>query len=121
MGLLPEVLGTCNKLFVPVIDNTFTAILEALIALVASVALVALEALEKLVLFSTKDDIVNYAKKNKLTWREDKSNFENKYLRNKIRNIIIPKIKLADPCYRTNFIRLINESNKLKDIVVIRV
>ena len=62
----------------------------------------------------TKDDIVNYAKKNKLTWREDKSNFENKYLRNKIRNIIIPKIKLADPCYRTNFIRLINESNKLK-------
>ena len=64
----------------------------------------------------TKDDIVNYAKKNKLTWREDKSNFENKYLRNKIRNIIIPKIKLADPCYRTNFIRLINESNKVKPV-----
>ena len=62
----------------------------------------------------TKDDIVNYAKKNKLTWREDKSNSENKYLRNKIRNIIIPKIKSADPCYRTNFTRLINESNKVK-------
>ncbi len=63
----------------------------------------------------TKDEIVNYAKKNKLKWREDKSNSENKYLRNKIRNIIIPKIKSADPCYRTNFIKLIDESNKVKD------
>lgn len=63
----------------------------------------------------SKDDIVNYAKKNKLKWREDKSNSENKYLRNKIRNIIIPKIKSADPCYRTNFIKLIDESNKVKD------
>ena len=63
----------------------------------------------------SKGDIINYAKKNKLKWREDKSNSENKYLRNKIRNIIIPKIKSADPCYRTNFIKLIDESNKVKD------
>ncbi len=65
-------------------------------------------------LIFTKDDIVNYARNNKLKWRDDKSNSENKYLRNKIRNIIIPKIKSADPSYRTNFTRLINESNKVK-------
>jgi len=66
-------------------------------------------------LIFTKDEIINYARNNKLKWRDDKSNSENKYLRNKIRNIIIPKIKSADPSYRTNFTRLINESNKVKN------
>ena len=34
--------------------------------------------------FTNKENAIKYAKKNKLTWREDKSNTENKYLRNKI-------------------------------------
>ena len=44
--------------------------------------------LRPLLIFS-KDKILNYAKKNKIKWREDSSNKENKYLRNFIRNKII--------------------------------
>ena len=42
----------------------------------------------KPLLFIEKNDIVNYAKQNNVTWREDRSNVQNKYLRNYIRNIV---------------------------------
>ena len=41
-------------------------------------------------LFSYREDISAFAKKNKLAFREDSSNTETKYLRNKIRHEIIP-------------------------------
>jgi tRNA(Ile)-lysidine synthase len=44
--------------------------------------------LRPLLIFS-KDQILDYAKKYKIKWREDSSNKENKYLRNFIRNKII--------------------------------
>ena len=65
-------------------------------------------------LMFSKDEILDFAINNKIKWREDKSNSENKYLRNKIRNILIPKIKLTDPLYRENFKDLIEESKKEK-------
>ena len=61
-------------------------------------------------LIFSKDDIIKFASENKLKWREDMSNLENKYLRNKIRNILIPKIKSIDPSYRKNFLQLIEKS-----------
>ena len=61
-------------------------------------------------LIFSKDEIIEFATENKIKWREDKSNYENKYLRNKIRNILIPKIKSIDPSYRKNFIQLIERS-----------
>ena len=39
-----------------------------------------------------KQQLINYAKKNKLDWVEDASNSSNDYTRNKIRNYIIPKM-----------------------------
>ncbi|MGX7593393.1 tRNA lysidine(34) synthetase TilS [Candidatus Karelsulcia muelleri] len=39
-------------------------------------------------LYFTKKDIFNYAKKNKINWIEDSSNVNDNYLRNKIRKII---------------------------------
>jgi tRNA(Ile)-lysidine synthase len=65
-------------------------------------------------LIFSKDEILDFAINNKIKWREDKSNSENKYLRNKIRNILIPKIKLTDPLYRENFKDLIEESKRVK-------
>ena len=47
----------------------------------------------KPLLFIEKNDIVNYAKQNNVTWREDRSNVQNKYLRNYIRNILIPSFR----------------------------
>jgi len=36
--------------------------------------------------YMTKSEIIDYAKKHKLTWREDSTNAEDKYLRNRIRH-----------------------------------
>lgn len=40
----------------------------------------------------TKDEIKEYAEKNKLVWREDETNQDQKYLRNYIRLNILPKL-----------------------------
>jgi len=45
----------------------------------------------------TREDISKYAKKNKIEWREDKSNQSTKYLRNKIRHTVIPILKELNP------------------------
>ncbi|WGH26577.1 MAG: tRNA lysidine(34) synthetase TilS [Candidatus Shikimatogenerans bostrichidophilus] len=43
-------------------------------------------------IFYKKKYIIKYALKKKIKWKEDLSNYKNYYLRNKIRNIIIPTI-----------------------------
>jgi tRNA(Ile)-lysidine synthase len=48
-------------------------------------------------LFASRTEILEYAMQNKVTWREDKSNSDNKYSRNLIRNSIIPELKLINP------------------------
>lgn len=48
-------------------------------------------------LFTTKDEIISFAKKNKLKFREDSSNISDKYLRNKIRHSIVPVLKQLNP------------------------
>ena len=45
----------------------------------------------------SRNDILVYAAKNKLQWREDKSNLSTKYVRNKIRHKIIPVLKELNP------------------------
>ncbi len=44
-------------------------------------------------LFASKKMILDYAEENKLEWREDSSNFTDKYLRNNIRHHLIPSLK----------------------------
>ena len=44
-------------------------------------------------LFASKKMILDYAEENKLQWREDSSNFTDKYLRNNIRHHLIPSLK----------------------------
>lgn len=41
----------------------------------------------------TKEEIINYAEENNIEFRQDHTNFENIYTRNKIRNELIPLIK----------------------------
>lgn len=48
-------------------------------------------------LFTSKDQIEVFAKKNKLEHREDSSNASDKYLRNKIRHQLIPLLKELNP------------------------
>ena len=68
----------------------------------------------KPLLFIEKNDIVNYAKQNNVTWREDRSNVQNKYLRNYIRNILIPSYRKINNNYKSNFIDLFFKAQKIK-------
>lgn len=58
--------------------------------------------LRPLLVFSGRD-IRSYAKKTGLSWREDSSNREEKYLRNRLRQKVIPELKKSDPRFLVNF------------------
>ena len=60
----------------------------------------------------TREEIQEYAEKNKITWREDESNSSTKYFRNKIRHQIVPVLKELNPNFFKSFD---NTLNNLKD------
>ena len=60
-----------------------------------------------LLIFS-KSDIVNYSKLNNINWREDSSNKKNDYLRNKLRNQVIPLFKEINTSYIENFSKTVS-------------
>ncbi|ALM47639.1 potassium ABC transporter ATPase [Flavobacterium psychrophilum] len=51
----------------------------------------------------TRNQIEFYAKKNNIQWREDSSNASGKYLRNKLRHDIVPKLKSLNPAFTDSF------------------
>jgi len=51
----------------------------------------------------TRDQILEYAEQNEVSWREDLSNEETKYLRNKIRHELVPRMKELHPTFLDNF------------------
>jgi tRNA(Ile)-lysidine synthase len=67
-------------------------------------------------LFCSKTDIETYAKKNKITYREDSSNASDKYVRNKIRNHIIPVLKEITPKVESI---INNNMNHLREVELI--
>ena len=58
-----------------------------------------------------RQEIENYCKENNLQPRIDKTNFENEYTRNKIRNIVIPYIKKE---YNPKKLLVIGEKNRIE-------
>ncbi|MBK8883586.1 MAG: tRNA lysidine(34) synthetase TilS [Bacteroidales bacterium] len=48
-------------------------------------------------LFATRDEITNYCNNNMVVYREDRSNADTKYLRNKIRHQVLPLLKEMNP------------------------
>jgi tRNA(Ile)-lysidine synthetase-like protein len=57
-----------------------------------------------------KSEIIDYAKSNKLAWREDPTNQDLKYLRNYIRHNVVPRL---DSASREHLLGLINKQAKL--------
>src|SRR5690606_38919277 len=55
-------------------------------------------------LFAIREEILDFAKQHKITWREDLSNQSDYYSRNLIRNQVIPLIKKINPGFETGFI-----------------
>ncbi|MBS1951719.1 MAG: tRNA(Ile)-lysidine synthetase [Cytophagales bacterium] len=67
-------------------------------------------------LFATRKQIDEYVKKNKLKWREDKSNATDDYQRNFIRHKILPQLKKINPSLENSFVESIEKitgSNEL--------
>ncbi|MEC7262981.1 MAG: tRNA lysidine(34) synthetase TilS [Bacteroidota bacterium] len=56
-------------------------------------------------LLFTREEIRKYADEQHIQWREDSSNSESKYLRNKIRHKIVPKLKQLHPTFVQNFVQ----------------
>ncbi len=54
------------------------------------------EKLKRPFLGVTKQELINYAKQNSLTWHEDSTNIDTNYLRNKIRHEIVPRLSEHD-------------------------
>ncbi len=51
----------------------------------------------------TREQILAFAKNHKIDWREDMSNEDTKYLRNKIRHELVPVLKELHPTFQKNF------------------
>ena len=64
-----------------------------------------------------KDEILSYAKENKITWREDSSNKKREYLRNQIRLEVIPKLKEINPNLLDNFSKSTDRLQQSKSII----
>ncbi|UWX56580.1 tRNA lysidine(34) synthetase TilS [Maribacter litopenaei] len=64
----------------------------------------------------TRDEILDYAQKKGLKWREDESNSDPKYLRNKIRLEIVPKLKELHPSFMENFERTLGFLKEAREI-----
>ncbi len=67
-------------------------------------------------LFATREQIHSYCIKEKIDYREDSSNAENKYIRNKIRNQIIPLIKEINQNFTTAITDNISKFKEIESI-----
>ena len=65
----------------------------------------------------SRDEITNYCKKNNITWREDQSNSETKYTRNKLRHEVIPVLKTINPNLLQSFQQTIKHLQGSEQIV----
>lgn len=67
-------------------------------------------------LIFTREEIKNYAIENNLDWREDASNAETKYVRNKIRHEIVPRLEELNPNLLESFsktLEFLEESHQI--------
>jgi len=55
------------------------------------------------ILFAPRDEITSFATENRVIFREDSSNRESKYLRNKIRHRILPVLREINPSLNDSF------------------
>ncbi len=67
-------------------------------------------------LYAYRQDIENYIKENKLLYREDSSNLEEKYMRNKLRRKVIPLFKQLNPSFNIDIIQTIDRLKETETI-----
>ncbi len=65
----------------------------------------------------SKEEIYQFAQENKILFREDSSNAKNDYLRNKIRNTIVPDLMELNPQFLKNFESSVEHLHQTKNFV----
>ncbi|CAM1344726.1 tRNA lysidine(34) synthetase TilS [Tenacibaculum amylolyticum] len=69
----------------------------------------------------SREEILAYAKNNQIAWREDASNSEIKYIRNRIRHQVIPVLKEINPNLLNSFSRTIAHLEESSAIIAEKV
>ena len=67
-------------------------------------------------LFASRENIADFAKEQKLSWREDSSNASNQYQRNLIRNEVIPQLKLINPNLENTLVHTLDRLQAAEEI-----
>lgn len=65
----------------------------------------------------SKDQIYEFARENKIEFREDQSNQKTDYLRNKIRHHVVPELEKLNRSFLDNFSKSIRYINETKDFI----
>lgn len=65
----------------------------------------------------TKEEIYRFARENNIAYREDLSNQKNDYLRNRIRNRIVPELLETNNHFMENFSKSLSYLNQARDFV----
>ena len=65
----------------------------------------------------SKKDILDFLEKNNLSYKIDKTNFENDFARNKLRNLIIPKFSEINEKYKQNISNFMDYLDEIKDLL----
>ena len=66
-------------------------------------------------IFVTKKDLENFDKENNIPYRIDKSNFKDKYTRNRYRKVVLPFLKEEDPYVHQKFLKFSNMLEEYSD------
>ncbi|AUC86190.1 tRNA lysidine(34) synthetase TilS [Polaribacter sp. ALD11] len=69
----------------------------------------------------SREEILNFANENAISWREDKSNASTKYVRNKIRHNVLPVLKEINPSLLDTFSKTIENLQESKQIIEDRI
>ncbi len=67
-------------------------------------------------LFATREDIMKYSMEESIAYREDSSNESNKYLRNRIRNMVIPVFAEINPAFHSTMMENIKRLDETSEI-----
>jgi tRNA(Ile)-lysidine synthase len=65
----------------------------------------------------SREEIENYAKENKIQWREDSSNASDKYFRNKLRHNIVPTLKELNSGFLDSFQNTLHHLQQAESLV----
>jgi tRNA(Ile)-lysidine synthase len=69
----------------------------------------------------SREEVLFFAKENKIFWREDQSNASTKYIRNKIRHGVLPVLKEINPSLLETFSKTVENLQESKQIIEDRI